>query len=228
MYSGAVRAAPRTVVMAWMCAAMCLAGTEPRKGAGEYPAHANVAQGDLGAEFLSRAYESVDGGFFSRDYLVVEVALFPFKGPAALALKPGDFRLRLNGSTREWPAATAGQVAAAIRNPEIDGPRPNVVAGGGIGPGVVVIGQPRRVERFPGDPEARVPNRPNPTGEKAGPTNLEKSAEAVTRYALDTVKVDQAGASGLVYFYWRGKVKDLKRIELVYEGEGGKAVIRLR
>ncbi|MBI4889723.1 MAG: hypothetical protein HY821_03795 [Acidobacteria bacterium] len=224
MYSGAVR----TMVLACLCAGACLAGTEPKKSAGEYPAHATVSQGDMGAEFFSRAYESVDGGFFSRDYLVVEVALFPFKGPRSLTLRPGDFRLRLNGSTREWSTATAGQVAAAIKNPELDGPRPNVVAGGGMGPGAVVIGQPRPVERFPGDPQGRVPSRPSTTGEKAGPTDLEKGSEAVAKYALDTVQVDQSGASGLVFFYWRGKVKDLKRIELVYDGEAGKTVIRLR
>jgi hypothetical protein len=57
---------------------------------------------------------------------------------------------------------------------------------------------------------------------------VEQGAEAAVRLGLEPVAVGAGGASGLIYFYWKGKVKDLKRIELVYEGPAGKTALRLR
>lgn len=187
-----------------------------------------AAHGDIGAEFFGRAYEGPEGSFFAEDYLVIEVALYPEKGPR-MKLSPGDFRLRLNGATRDWAAVTPGTVALAIRQPSMDRTRPGVVMGGGVGPGVVVMGGPRTVERFPGDPQARVPNRPGTgTGQVEKPNDLETGAKAAVAFGLESVEVDAAGASGLIYFHWQGKTKDLKRVELFYDGPAGRASVRLR
>jgi hypothetical protein len=192
----------------------------------EYPVHMAAAHGDIGAEFFGRAYDGAGGSFYAEDYLVIEVALYPEKGPR-MKLAAGDFRLRLNGATREWMAVTPGTVAMAIRQPGMDRTRPGVSMGGGVGPGVVVMGGPRTVERFPGDPRTRVPSRPG-TGQEEKPSDLEKGAKAAQELAVESVEADGLGASGLIYFYWRGKMRDLKRIDLIYDGPAGRATVRLR
>lgn len=144
-----------------------------------------------------------------------------------MKLSAGDFRLRLNGATRDWMPVTAGTVAMAIRQPGMDRTRPGVSVGGGAGPGAIVLGGPRTVERFPGDPRTRVPSRPG-TGQPEGPSDVEKGARAAQALGLDTVEADGLGASGLIYFYWRGKTRDLKRMELFYDGPAGRGSIRLR
>ncbi len=192
----------------------------------DYPVHVEAARGNIGAEYFGRAYDGAGGSFYAEDYLVIEVALYPEKG-APMKLAPGDFRLRLNGATREWMPVTSGTVAVAIRQPGLDRTRPGVVMGGGVGPGVIVMGGPRTVERFPGDPQTRGPSRPG-TGQPEKPDGVEMGAKAAQALALESMAVDGAGGSGLLYFHWRGKVRDLKRIELIYDGPAGRASVRLR
>lgn len=209
-----------------MAAAALTAGTEPRKTPAGYAAQAEAGHGVVAADYGGRAYAGEKGSFFTGSYLVFEVALYAEKGEA-MELAPGDFRLRLNGGAREWTVATAGSVAAEVRNPGQFEPYRGVVAGGGVGQGGIVIGGPPTVERFPGDPQARGPRQPKAPG-REGERAEEDPAQAVTECALERVQVDGSGASGLIYFYWRGKLKQLKRIELVYQGPAGKAVLRLR
>jgi hypothetical protein len=202
------------------------AGTEPRKNVLEYPAHLQAAHGDLGVEYFGRAYDGPAGAFFAEDYLVIEVMLYAEKG-RPLKIQPGDFRLRLNGATREWGAVTAGTVALAIRQPGMDKIGTGVVVGGGVGPGGVVLGGPRTVERFPGDPRTRGPNRPAAVGDERE-SDVQKAAKAAVALALEPVRAEAGGAGGLLYFHWRGKTRDLKKIELIYDGEAGRGSVRLR
>jgi hypothetical protein len=202
------------------------ADTTPRSAPSEYPVQAVLARATVAAEYGSRAISQPDDSYHVGNYLVVEVAFFPEKG-RAMALSAGEFRLRLNQATRELTAQSPGLVAGAIRNPGWEQYR-GVQASGGVGPGGVVLGGPPRVERFPGDPEARRPTQPrapDQTGERPSPTR--SAAEAVEKYALRDGPVSTA-RSGLLYFYWEGKVKSLKSIQLVYDGVAGKAVLKLR
>ncbi len=219
MYPDAVR----VVFLFCLLSAALMAGTEPRAGAAAYSVRATAAHGELGADFTGRAVDVGKDSFLTGDYLVFEVALFAEKGPP-IPISAGDFRLRLNSATREWTPVTAATVAASIRNPGYAEPPRGVVAGGGLGSGSIIVGKPRTAERFPGDPQARVPGRTRT--DNLDP--VESAAQAATRLALDSTKADAAGASGLIYFHWRGKMKDLKRVELIYEGAAGYAVLKLR
>ncbi|MCX7604533.1 MAG: hypothetical protein N2036_10715 [Bryobacteraceae bacterium] len=200
-------------------------GLDPRARAEDYPQHTALAAASLGAEYHGRAFESQAGRFFTQDYLVVEAALFPAGAPLEFA--PSHFRLRLNGRSPELLPVTPGTVALAIRNPDQYEQRPQVVAGGGVGGGQVIFGRPRPVERFPGDPEARVPS-PSGTRQASPAEELVASAEAAERFGLSRVEAPRGGAAGLVYFYWRGKHSKLKKIELIYDGPAGRATLRLR
>jgi len=200
-------------------------GLDPRAKAQDYPHHAALERGALGVEYHGRAFDSAGGSFFTQDFLVVEVALFPLGGP--LEFSPSHFRLRLNGRGPELLPVTPGTVALAVRNPDSYEHRPGLVAGGGVGGGQVVFGRTRPYERFPGDPEARIPT-PEGTRQASPPDSLAAAAAAVERFGLSRIEAPEAGAAGLVYFYWRGKHARLKKIELLYDGPAGKAVLRLR
>lgn len=206
---------------------MALAGgLDPRPSAAQYPRQIALPKAALGAEYHGRAFDSKAGGFFTQDYLVVEAALFP--AGQAVEFSPSHFRLRLNGKNPELLPVTPGTVALAIRNPDRYEQRPGLVAGGGVGGGQVIFGQPRRAERFPGDPEARIPSR-GPTMEQAhAPEAVLTAAEAAENFGLSRTEAPPGGAAGLVYFYWRGKHARLKRIELIYDGPAGQAALRLR
>lgn len=201
-------------------------GLDSRPSAADYPHHVALPKAALGAEYHGRAFDSQAGAFVTQDFLVVEVAMFPLREPVEFS--SSHFRLRLNGKKPELLPVTPGTVALAIRNPDHYEQRPGLVAGGGVGGGQVIFGRPRRSERFPGDPEARVPTG-GPASEQAQtPDPLLRSAEAVEKFALSRIEAPPAGAAGLVYFYWRGKHARLKRIELIYDGPAGQATFRLR
>ncbi len=201
-------------------------GLDPRPSASEYPLHSALPQASIGAEYHGRAFDSKTGSFVTQDFLVVEVALFPSQAP--MEFSPSHFRLRLNGKKPELLPVTPGTVALAIRNPDHYEQRPGLVAGGGVGGGQVIFGRPRRAERFPGDPEARIPTGGPGSEQPRTPRVLLGAAEAAETFGLSRIEAPKAGAAGLVYFYWRGKHARLKRIELIYDGPAGQATFRLR
>ena len=213
-------------LMVMLAAGVLWADTVTRALPAEYPVQAVLPHATVAAEYGSRAISQPNDSYHVGDYLVVEVAFFPEKG-APMPLASGEFRLRLNQATRELSAQSPGLVAGAIRNPGWEQYR-GVQASGGVGPGGVVIGGPPTVERFPGDPQARRPTQPKAPDQAAGkPSGTQSAAEAVEKYALADGPV-VTSRSGLLYFRWEGKVKDLKAIYLIYDGAAGKAVLKLR
>lgn len=206
--------------------ALMAGGLEPRPSARDYPHHSVLPKATIAAEYHGRAFDSKAGSFVTQDFLVVEVALYP--GQAPVEFSPSHFRLRLNGKRPEILPVTPGTVALAIRNPDHYEQRPGLVADAGVGGGTVIFGRPRRSERFPGDPEARIPTGGPGSEQAQTPRVLLSGAEAAEKLGLSRMEVHGAGAAGLVYFYWRGKHAKLKRIELVYDGPAGQATFRLR
>lgn len=202
------------------------ADTTPRAQPSDYPVQAVLAHATVAAEYGSRAISQPNDSYYVGNYLVVEVAFFPEKGPP-IPVAAHEFRLRLNRAARELLAQPPGLVAGAIRNPGWEQYH-GVQAAGGVGPAVVVMGGPPRVERFPGDPEARRPTQPKAPDQRADkPSATQSASEAVEKYAFQDGPASGA-RSGLLYFHWEGKVKNLKSIELVYDGVAGKATLKLR
>lgn len=212
-------------MLAW-AAGVLWADTTPRALPADYPVQAVLAHATVAAEYGSRAISQPNDSHYVANYLVVEVAFFPEKGPP-MPVSAREFRLRLNQSTRELSAQSPGLVAGGIRNPDWESYR-GVQAGVGGGPAVVVLGGPRTVERFPGDPRARRPKQPRAPDRSDGqPDGPEAAAVAVEKYALEDGPVGGA-RSGLLYFRWEGKMKQLKSIYLIYDGVAGKASLKLR
>ena len=146
-------------------------GTAPKASEQDYPARAKLEKLSIGAEYLIHSFSSGRQMFIARDYLVVEVALFPAKGEN-MAVSTGQFSLRVNGRKQAISPQTAEIVANALKYPDL-----NTSQGAHsveqVGP--VIFGAPQNTERFPGDPNARIPRVPpgapgdNPGGEDKEP-----------------------------------------------------------
>jgi hypothetical protein len=217
----------RTLLALPVCALLAWGGTEPKPSATDYPAHAALGACSMGAEFFARTIPIPNGGYSSGGYLVVEVALFPAKGER-LEVRASEFRLVLNGAQREILPQTPGIVAASLKYPEEERRR-GLDAMAGVGP--VVVGRRQdRTARFPGDPRATPPpprpSVPEPDWKKRSEPAMSES-EAVARYALDEGVVATA-VSGLLYYAWSDRLRDLKRIDLAWMSPCGRLIAKLR
>jgi hypothetical protein len=200
-------------------------GTAPKASVDEYPVHARLEKLSIGAEYLVHSFSGGRETFIARDYLVVEVALFPAEGET-LAVNSGQFSLRVNGRKDALAPQAPEFVAASLKYPDWT-PHPRAEAG--VGP--VIFGTPTPTERFPGDPQGRtgppVPKAPddNPSGlEKEPPVTAE---ELVVQTALPEGERREP-ASGYLYFAYRGKIKGIHKLELEFAGPAGHALLQLQ
>ena len=116
----------------------------PRSKATDYPAHTALPGKEIGAEYLLHGIPSEKGFYFTKEYLVVDVAVFlPVAGNSKIS--DGQFRLRINHSPLTLPTDSPGTVAASLQYPDWE-QRPTLTAQAGP----IVYGPPA-VGRFPGD-----------------------------------------------------------------------------
>ena len=153
--------------------------------------------------------------YIARDFLVVEVALFPPKG-ASVDARPGRFALRINGKRQALAPATPQMVAATLQHPEWQtGPR--LEGGGGLGNTGVILGRPVP-SQVPGGQQPRRPIPPSPVPDDPN-VNREprvKAHELVVQAALPEGPY-RGPVSGYLYFPYKGKTTSIKSLELLYE-----------
>jgi len=198
-------------------------GTTPKASAQDYPARATLEKLSIGAEYLVHSFSRGRDMFIAKDYLVVEVALFPANGQTLLA-DSGHFSLRVNGHKQALAPQTPEIVAATLKYPD---PNSGVHSVEQVGP--VVFGQPRPAERFPGDPNARTnPPRPVPDDNLGGLDKQPpiKAEELVVQAALPGGE-HRGPTSGYLYFPYRGKVSHIRSLELIFAGPAGNATLQL-
>lgn len=211
-------------------ACSCLAADlkAPRTGPEHYPVRQTTGRATIAAEYLVRSIPGERETFFARDHLVVEVAMFPEKG-ATVELAPGQFTLRLNGKISK--VADSPQMVAASLKYDDWNARPHVEAGAGVGDTAVILGRPRHDPRFPGDPTSRpLPSPPkvDPQMDRSGQERSKELAhEAAVALALPDKEI-RGPERGYLYFAYDGKTKSLKKVELVYRGPEGTAVLPLK
>jgi hypothetical protein len=188
---------------------------EPKPNATDYPVHQQVGDLAIGAEYMVHSVSGPDASFLAEDFLVVELALYPPR--SGTLVRAREWTLRINGKGEERYAQSAGAVAQSIKYADANRRRRMVVAAG-----PVVLGQPRPVERFPGDPRGRVPpppgQRPQATEE---PPDL---AETIQRLALVEGTVNKP-VSGYLFFPWSGKTSKIKSLELIWRPETGEPIV---
>ena len=221
-------------IVGWACISSILAipaaaqGTRTKATPQEYQASADLRTLTLAAEDLGHSIISDAGAYFARDYVVVDLAVFP-KGKQQLTLSARQFTLRVNGNKGVIGADSSGAVAASIKYEDWS-QRGRLTGGASMGDAGVALGQPRGQPRFPGDPNSRAPVPPkvdtnDPNASKPQEVPLE---EALLRASLPEGTGLTGPLSGLIYFPYKGKLSKLKSIELIYSGPYGEATIRLR
>ena len=171
------------------------------------------------------SFSSGNQMFIAKNYLVVEVALFPATG-LTLPVSATHFTLRVNRRKQPIAPQPAEVVAGDLRYPD---PQTD----SGIHPvaqvGPIVLGQPAPVERFPGDPNARN-TQPAPRNPSDDP-NLAKdpplsAGDLAVQAALP--EGDRHGpTSGFLYFPYRGKIGHIRSLELVFSGPPGNTTLAL-
>lgn len=201
-------------------------GTRPKASAGEYPAHAKVEPLTIGAEYLVHSFSNGRQVYIAKDYLVVEVALFPVKGQR-LEMADWQFALRINRRKQTIAPQAPEIVANAVKYPDQSIPS-DVQGVAQVGP--VVFGPPQPAERFPGDPTVRT-GPPPPKGPMDEPNGLDKEPpvkadELVVEAALPEGE-RRDPTSGFLYFPYRGKVGRIHSLELIVGGPAGGATLPL-
>ena len=210
----------------WMTAAVAFAqGTQPKAKPADYPVNGESGTVGIGAEFLVHSYYGGGQMLFTSDYVVVEVALFPAPGET-ITVSAGSFALRLNGKKQVLGAQAPGIVAASLRFSSFN--RPNLQASAGVGDTGVILGRPRPVERYPGDPSGRSrtpapPRAPDPDNSGTQPAEQVKPEDALVSAALPEGET-RWPVSGYLYFPFSGKTTKLKSVELLC----GKTALKLR
>lgn len=212
--------------------AVFAAGTDPKPKADDYQVHAATGNISLGAEFMVRSFQGQDNMFIAKDYLVVEVAVYPPKFEK-IKVSTGQFTLRVNGKKQALSAQPPSFVAASLKYPDWER-RPTVMAGGGLGDAGIILGPPTPTERFPGDPRPSQTRLPYPrrVPETGAPAGIEKEepprAEEVVIQTAFPEGEFSGPVSGYVYFPYKKKTKSIRTLELLYQGPEGSATLRLR
>lgn len=201
---------------------LCAASAQyevPRK-ANEYPAHAVWPQFDVGAEYLIHSVPSESGSIYARDYLVIEVAIYPSKGPVTVL--SSHFVLRVNDRKAALYPESPGFVAASVKYPNWSQDR-SAVGTAQVGDGTVMIG-PRPASRFPGDPTASAPpvgtqprTEEDPKPEPGPTVSVE---DLIARAALPEGEA-RVPWKGCLYFAYDGKLKSIHKLELEYDDGRG-------
>ena len=209
------------------CVFLLLGGTETKPKVEDYEVHAQAKNVAIGAEYTVHSFSRGEQMFIANDYLVVEVALFPPKETTFEVLR-GDFSLRINGKKELLEAAEPEMVVADMEHPEWKAQRDGLHAQGaaGLGNVGVVINPPQaNPNPFPGSrtsgppPPVEIP-KDNPSGvtkQQVDPSQLLRAT------ALEEGQ-HRAPISGFLYFPYRGNLKSIKTLELLYQD----AVLKLR
>jgi hypothetical protein len=218
----------RFLVLLWCAGLVFGQGTETKLKAEDYEVHAQADNTAVGAEFTVHSYSRGEQMFIAKDYLVVEVAIFPPKG-ATLEIHNTDFSLRINGKKPLLDAQAPTAVVAEMQHPEWKQPGGVITeAGAGMGnSGVTIGGPPVNSNPFPGSRPPGSPTYPPVEIPRDNPSGVTKAPVNPNELLLETALVEgphHAAFSGFLYFPFRGKTNSIKTLELLYQD----AVLKLR
>jgi hypothetical protein len=194
-------------------------GTPPKTAPTDYPVHVQMDTVTLAAEYLVHSLPTTQGTVVANDYLVVEVAFF---GPlySRLKMSPDNFALRINAKGDPLTTEAPGMVSQSIKFP---GAHPHLETTGTVtnGDGTVTVGPRPPPSRFPGDGNDRT----------HAPTLSEVNEENSVQYRVQAASLPEGEhslpRSGLLYFFYRGKTKNIRTLELFYNGPMGKSTLKL-
>ena len=189
-------------------------GMPPRATPVDYMAQAVAGPITIAAEFTGHGINTTQGALTTEDYVVVELGIFS-TGGARVKLSAEDFTLRINGKKQAQPAEPFLVIRPSLKDPEWEPPINNksksktgMTGGGGDEGGGNKNDPPPEPPKMPFPErramEQRVLKMTMPEGDRATPV------------------------AGLIFFSYRGKVQNIKSLELLYNGPAGKATLNLQ
>ena len=183
-------------------------GIPPRSTPSDYQTQAKVGNYTLAAEFMGHSVPTPEATYSTEDYVIVEAALF---GPpdSKVKISSGDFTLRINGKKSPLSSEPCVVVFESLKDPQWEPPAQEQKSKTSIGSG----GQqqdntppvpPKMPMELRHVMQQRVQKSELPEGERSLPQD------------------------GLLFFQFHGKAKNIKSIELVYNGPAGTATVPLQ
>src|SRR4051794_11246083 len=88
-------------------------GTTPKAAPSDYDVHGQSGSIEVGAEYMVHSFSNGEQTFLAENYLVVEVALYPFGKQDPVVVDLNQFRLRLNHKQTLTPVRPS-QVASTL------------------------------------------------------------------------------------------------------------------
>jgi hypothetical protein len=220
-YSSSLRNAARIISL--LTAALCLSAQPPavpkephdlppRATPGDYFANAAAGTVTIAAEFTGHGIPSPQGVLLSEEYVMVEVAFF---GPpdARLTIAATDFSLRVNGKKNNLPSQPYGLVGKEAKDPEWTPPE-------GSAP-------PKSKGSMGGASTGQEAGAPPPLPPKV-PIELRRNWQARIQRAAVSEGDRALPQAGLLFFQHRGKIENIRSVELIYAGPAGTATLTLR
>jgi len=188
-------------------------GMPPRATPVDYTAQAVVGPITIAAEFSGHGINTPQGALTTEDYVVVELGIFGAAG-SRVKLSAEDFTLRINGKKNPQSSEPFGVIRPSLKDPEWEPPintksksKTSMAGGGDEGGG------------NKNDPPPEPPKMPFP----------ERRAMEQRVLKMTMPEGDRATpVAGLIFFAYRGKVQNIKTLELLYNGPAGKASLNLQ
>lgn len=219
----------RTFCICALLTAAAAPAAEPTRKPQEYPAHGRVGNIIIAAENLGPSVPTPSGGIYVQNYIAIEVAVFAEGAARSAPLSASHFALRINGARAVLRPDSPGFVAASIKYSNWERRR-GLEASAGIGDAGVVLGRTTPAARFPGDRRPIEGRAPNPVPPVQSPVETKKDETPVEELVQNAALPEGdrvLPVSGCLFFQYKGKVKNIKKLELVYEGPPGEISLRI-
>jgi hypothetical protein len=192
-------------------------GLPARTAPSEYLSQGKAGNVTIGAEFMEHSVPTPQATYSTDDYVIVEVGLFGTP-ESRLKLSLTDFSLRINGKKTALASEHYEIVFKSLRDLEWEPPADKSKSGGlstnggggggGGAPGAPPMDSPPVTPKMPIElrrvMEQRVQRASMLEGERALPQ------------------------AGLLFFEFHGKAKNIRSMELLYDGPAGKTTIPLQ
>jgi len=201
-------------------------GLTPRPKPEDFPVHQETANLAMGAEFMVHSFGRDSESYVNEDYLTFEVGIYPAKG-RPIEISAGQFTLRVNGKKDVIHPERASMVAMSLKYADWE---QRAQRDGASGPGT--INAPSQSgPQFPGDngpARSRLPRPPQvPTDSSVTPPEHVAPSVLLREVAL-VEREHKFPAGGYLYFPYRGKVKSIRSLELLFTIGSESITLRLR
>lgn len=190
-------------------------GLTPRPLPEDFPVHQETARVRIGAEFMVHSFGRDSERYVNEDFLTVEVGVYPIERSPTL-ISAGQFTLRVNGKKEVLRSVAPSVVASSLKYNDWE---QRVTLDGPSGP------------RFPGDNRSNQGRLPAPPQVSQDPT-LAQPAHVAPSVLVKEVALEEGErkfpAGGYLYFPYRGKVKSIRSLDLIYDNGSESITLRLR